>query len=67
MTKQEIERAPLCQDCRRRPGLSNVIDAVHLKTSGRIRRLRLCDVCVRERMAAKDKEVAQPNLKDLHT
>ena len=48
---------PDCQDCRRRKGLSKIVDRVHLKKTGNVRWLRLCDVCVRDRMSRGDAEI----------
>ena len=53
----EMELAGLCEDCRRRPGLSKILRRAHFERTGQARYLRLCDICVRARMAQGDPDV----------
>ena len=60
--RNKLERAlarekPKCIDCKRRPGMSRVLDRERFKRTGEKRILRLCDHCLKDRLKMGDPSV----------
>ena len=60
--RTKLERAlsgekPKCMDCKRRPGMSRVLDHDRFERTGEKRILRLCDHCLKARIQMGDPQV----------